>query len=134
MRVSDQNFIAKAGLTEADWRAHHLIPHVAVRRNIELFQAAARAGYRFDNPGNLVLLPYTKAAQEKMRAAGQHRPIHSSGHGDWNDARLEQVQRISERVETERLLGSEETADELARNLLKDLEQELRSEVLFAER
>ena len=57
VRVSDQDFIAKAGLTEADWRAHHLIPHKAVRANIGLFQAAARAGYRIDNPGNLVLLP-----------------------------------------------------------------------------
>lgn len=80
VRVSDRGIIKKAGLTEAEWRAHHLIPHEAVRLNIRLFQAAARAGYRIDNPGNLVALPLNETAQEKMRAAGQSRPIHDSGH------------------------------------------------------
>lgn len=76
---------------------------------------------------------YTKAAQEKMRAAGQHRPIHNSRHDKWNADRLEEVQRISERVEDERILGSKKTADELAKNLLKDLEQNLRLEIFLLE-
>ena len=56
LRLGDWS-IRIAKLTDEEWRAHHLIPHEAARRNVKLFQAAAREGYRIDNLGNLVALP-----------------------------------------------------------------------------
>ncbi len=57
-------------LPDADWRAHHLINVAGLRVAPELIAAAARAGWRTDDPGNVAALPASPDAQQKLRAAG----------------------------------------------------------------
>ena len=96
--LSEDWSIWRAGLAAGEWRAHHLIPHEVVRRNVELFQAAARAGYLFDNSGNLVALPTTPEAQKSLDKIGERRPIHDNPHRGWNATRLLEVREISDEL------------------------------------
>jgi len=49
-----------------------------------LFDAAARAGWRMDAPGNVIALPRTPEAQAKLAAAGIRLPLHDNPHQEWN--------------------------------------------------
>lgn len=71
-------------LPDADWRAHHLINVAGLRVAPALIAAAARAGWRTGDPGNVAALPASPQAQQKLKAAGIDRPVHDSGHRNWN--------------------------------------------------
>jgi hypothetical protein len=73
-----------------------LINVAGLRVAPELIAAAARAGWRTDDPGNVAALPASPDAQQKLRAAGIDRPVHDSGHRNWNaevEERLRDVER-----------------------------------------
>ncbi|MBV9782485.1 MAG: AHH domain-containing protein, partial [Acidisphaera sp.] len=72
-------------LQDAEWRAHHLINRAAAQRFPDLLKEAARAGWRTDDAGNVAPLPASPEAQRKLEGAGIHRPVHDSGHRNWND-------------------------------------------------
>ncbi len=57
-------------LSDAEWVAHHLINVAALKRFPELVRAAVRAGWRTDDESNVVPLPKSAAAQEKLRRQG----------------------------------------------------------------
>ena len=72
-------------LADIDWEAHHLINAAGIKRAPELFRAAAQAGWRADDASNVAPLPASRAAQERLQAQGLQRPLHDSGHRDWNE-------------------------------------------------
>ena len=115
-----------AKLTDKEWRAHHLIPHEAARRNVKLFQAAAKAGYLFDNPGNLVALPTTPEAQKKLDEIGERRPIHDNPHRDWNAARLQEIRQVSEELEDSGYFEGSDDYNVKAKLLLEEWQNRLR--------
>ena len=118
--------IGRAGLADGEWRAHHLIPHEVVRRNVELFQAAARDGYRIDDLGNLVALPTTPEAQKKLDEMGERRPIHDNPHRDWNATSLLEVEQIRRDLARSGYLQGSNDYNVKARLLLEGWEHRLR--------
>ncbi len=119
-------------LPDADWRAHHLINVAGLRVAPELIAAAARAGWRTDDPGNVAALPASPDAQQKLKAAGIERPVHNSGYRNWNDEvedRLRQIER-----DLRRLRPGSEAYGRRAREELKKLQNSLRQKMLQEDR
>lgn len=119
---------------DGEWRAHHLISVQPAGNHLPLLAAAARAGWRMDEPGNVMILPRTRAAQAKLAAAGIRRPLHDNGHPVWN-AEVEQI--LSD---TEILLkdtGFSEASAEyasLAYRLLKEIQSQRRIKAMGMDR
>jgi hypothetical protein len=119
-------------LPDAEWRAHHLINVAGLRVAPELIAAAAQAGWRTDDPGNVAALPASPDAQQKLKAAGIGRPVHNSGHRNWNDEvedRLRQIER-----DLRRLRPGSEAYGRRAREELKKLQNSLRQKMLQEDR
>jgi hypothetical protein len=112
-------------LAGTEWRAHHLINVAAMKAAPALFAAALRAGRTIDGPPNTAALPKSAAAQAKLREAGVHRPIHYSGHPDWN--RIVKAELIGIETILELRLEQVTTAsqNEAARKALESLSNEL---------
>ena len=101
-----------------DFVAHHLIPMEAVRKHKDLFEAAARAGWNPDEIANVIGLPRTEEAQRRMgKAMGERRPIHDSGHGDWNKAAGEAMQKLRDEMKETRLPPGPAFDEEVRRRL-----------------
>jgi len=110
-----------------DFAAHHLIPMEAVRKYKDLFEAAARAGWNPDEIANVIGLPRTEEAQRRMaKAMGERRPIHDSGHGDWNKAAREAMQKLRDELKETRLPPGP-AFDEEVRRRLEQLQSKQRS-------
>ncbi|MEJ1976448.1 MAG: AHH domain-containing protein [Acetobacteraceae bacterium] len=71
-------------LAEADWEAHHLVNMAALQYAPELVKAAVEAGWGPDSVPNIVALPKSAEAQQKIRQVGVSRPVHNSSHLNWN--------------------------------------------------
>jgi hypothetical protein len=90
-------------LTGPEWEAHHQINLAGIERYRDLIAAAGHAGWKTDDGGNVVPLPANKAAQEKLRERGIARPLHDSGHPEWNNDVTEQLELIRRRYQSQNL-------------------------------
>jgi hypothetical protein len=121
-------------LRDAEWRAHHLINVAAARRSPELLAAAVRAGWRTDDASNVAPLPASPEAQGKLGAAGIHRPVHDSGHRNWNEEVLRGLESVQLKLRNERLLPGTDAYARRARDELEQLQNTLRKKMLDFDR
>ena len=121
-------------LARADWRAHHLINVAALRAAPELIAAAARAGWRIDAPANVAPLPASREAQETLKAAGIYRPVHDSGHQNWNDEIEDRLKTIEQELLAEKDQLGTEAYDRQARKELEELQNDLRQKMMQLDR
>jgi hypothetical protein len=116
-------------LRDAEWRAHHRINVAGLRGTPDLIAEAARAGWRADDPTNIAPLPASPAAREKLKAAGANRPVHDSGHPNWNFEVKKALDDIPAKLEQRGIApGSDEYA-RAAREELEKLQDWLRQEM-----
>jgi len=117
---------------EGDFAAHHLIPMEMVRDYADLFQAAAQAGWNPDEAANVIALPRTPDAQARMgQEMGQQRPVHNSGHPDWNKEVRKEMEKLKAKLKGMRLnQPSGDYYDQQVRQLLEELQQNLRQRML----
>jgi hypothetical protein len=121
-------------LARADWRAHHLINVAALRAAPELIAAAARAGWRIDDPANVAPLPASREAQETLKATGTNRPVHDSGHQNWNAEVEERLKTIEQELRDEKDQLGTEAYDRQARKELEELQTDLRQKMMQLDR
>ncbi|MCW3474313.1 AHH domain-containing protein [Limobrevibacterium gyesilva] len=121
-------------LREAEWRAHHLINLAGIRRNPGLIQEAVRAGWRTDDERNVVPLPATSEAQQKLREAGEDRPVHDNGHEQWNKDVVNRLDRIESELSSEGLPSGTDAYARRAREKLEQLQNDLRQKMLGLDR
>ena len=120
--------------SEADWQAHHLINLAATRRNNPVIEAAARAGWLPDAPQNVLALPTTLDAKQRLQAAGIQRPIHDSSHRKWNDRTDERLLEIRKELAIGAGAAASPEKDRAAFDALKAFQRELLQEILKQER
>jgi hypothetical protein len=115
----------------AVWNAHHLMSNAEVRDNEDLFQAAAKAGWKPDEPENVIGLPRDQNAQKMLEAQGSNRPIHDNAH---QVKYKPEVRRAIENVKRQLAKApvSKGSADynKLAKTLIEQEQDKLRSSVL----
>ena len=112
-----------------DFAAHHLIPVEVVRKWKELFEAAARAGWSTDESDNVVALPKTEGARERMeRHMGERRALHDNPHRNWN---TEAKTRMRELMEELKGLGLPPGPDydQAVRRRLEEMQRKLRDDM-----
>ena len=121
-------------LPDAGWRAHHLVNVAGLRVAPELIAAAARAGWRTDDPANVAALPASPQAQQKLKAARIDRPVHDSGHRDWNGEVRRRLEQISDDLANQGLSKGTNAYDRQAREQLERLQNDLRQSMLREKR
>ncbi len=121
-------------LQEAEWRAHHLINVAATRRAPDLLAAAIRAGWRTDDAGNVAPLPASPEAQEKLGATGIHRPVHNSGHRNWNDDALAGLNELRTNLLNDGLTPGTDAYDQAVRKGFEKMQDDLRQKMLELDR
>lgn len=121
-------------LPDADWRAHHLINVAGLRVAPELIAAAAQAGWRTDDPGNVAALPASPDAQQKLKAAGIDRPVHDSGHRNWNAEVEKRLRTIAQELRDEGRSPGTEAYRQQARKTLEKLQNDLRQQMMQQDR
>jgi hypothetical protein len=119
-------------LPDAEWRAHHLINVAGLRVAPDLIAAAARAGWRTDDPGNVAALPASPDAQQKLKAAGIDRPVHDSGHQNWNVEVRDRLRQIETNLRP--LRRGSDAYGRRAREELEKLQNILRRKMLHEDR
>jgi hypothetical protein len=117
-------------LQDAEWRAHHLINVAGLRGASDLIAEAARAGWRTDDAGNMAPLPASPEAREKLRAAGIDRPVHNSGHPNWNVEVEETLAQIRADLQKHGLTRGTDGYARAAKEALEKLQIRLRQEML----
>jgi hypothetical protein len=100
----------------------------------ELIAAAARAGWRTDDPANVAALPAAPQAQQKLKAARIDRPVHDSGHRDWNGEVRRRLEQISDDLANQGLSKGTNAYDRQAREQLERLQNDLRQSMLREKR
>ena len=108
------------------WEAHHLINQANARDFADVIEAAKRAGWRLDGPDNVVALPESETAREKLAKLGIEGPVHDSGHPNWNEIVLARLRRIQRELARSNLAKNSSAYDVRAREALDDLAAELR--------
>jgi hypothetical protein len=122
-------------LPDADWRAHHLINVAALRAAPELIAAAVRAGWRTDDPTNVVALPASPGAQQKLKAATDiDRPVHNSGHQNWNTEVEERLRTIERELPNQGVRPGTDAYGQQARKALEKLQNDLRQKMMPQDR
>jgi hypothetical protein len=115
-----------------EWRVHHLINSATIKLYHELFEAAARFGWRADEPGNLVALPADARAQAKLTRHKVKRPIHDSGHSRWNDGVRQDLESLRSRF-GDKNLQAPKIGHEI-RNELERIQNKLRHSLAVFDR
>ena len=69
-------------LKAGNMQAHHLVPAYVWGQNIDITKLAYQAGWRVDDPSNLIALPADEATRE---ALGEMLPLHNSFHKEYNN-------------------------------------------------
>lgn len=113
-------------LPEKGWVGHHLINFDSILRNKELFEAAARAGWRTDEAGNLVALPMDEEAQRRLREEGIERPVQRGAHADWNAMVREELEKLQMELKKSGYSEGTGSYDQEVRRMLEQLEKRLR--------
>ena len=96
--------------------------------------AAARAGWRTDDPANVAALPASPDARRKLKAAGIDRPVHDSGHRNWNKDVMERLIRIRTALRSQQMRPGTDAFDRRAREELENLQNSLRQKMLREDR
>ena len=117
-------------LADADWWAHHLINLAAVRTGGSVLSAAMRMGWRPDAPANVAPLPNSRAAQDHLRDAGVHRPVHNSGHPGWNELVARELDSIKRTLDKDYGEDISKVKDQAAFIALLGLQRRLREAIL----
>ena len=103
-----------------------------------LFEAASKAGFTTDEPGNVMLLPKDKAAQDALRTSGfdgaRLRPIHNSGHQGERRTAAEALQKLQTVLENEKAVPGTAKYNERAYQMLRGLEAQSRDDLIGTER
>jgi hypothetical protein len=121
-------------LKDAEWEAHHLVAAAAANFEPDILAAAAKAGWRMDNTSNVAPLPASREAQRRLKDAGIHRPVHDSGHRNWNNDLRNDLRRLRSRLGKDRLMPGTDEHAQGARKGLEKLEQKLRDKLLSLDR
>ena len=121
-------------LPDAEWRAHHLINVAGLRTAPKLIAAAERAGWRTDDPANVAPLPASPEAQKKLKTAGINRPVHDSGHRNWNDEVRVGLELILDDLRNQGLTQDNEAYGREARRQLERLQDDLRQKMMQEDR
>lgn len=121
-------------LPDAEWRAHHLINVAGLRVAPELISAAERAGWRTDDPANVAALPASPDARQKLKAAGIDRPVHDSGHQNWNVEVEKRLRTIAQELRDEGGSPGTEAYRQQARKALEELQNDLRQKMMQQDR
>jgi hypothetical protein len=79
-------------------------------------------------------LPASPQAQQKLKAAGIDRPVHDSGHRDWNGEVRRRLEQISDDLTNQGLTKGTNAYDRRAREQLEKLQNNLRQSMLRAKR
>lgn len=133
-RATAANQDASDKLDPDERRAHHLIGVHAAQQHTPLLEAAARAGWRMDAPANVIALPRTRAAQEKLARAGIQLPLHDNRHPVWNQDVSQELKLIEQELNALDLDQDSEDYAIHARQLLERLQRELRGKALEMDR
>lgn len=107
-----------------------MINLAAIRRAPRLLADAARAGWRTDDVINVAPLPANREAQKKLDSAGVKRPVHDSGHQRWNAEVDEEIREIGRTLRAEGLESGTDAYGRRARELLEELQDQLRQKLL----
>jgi hypothetical protein len=117
-------------LKDGEWQAHHLINVGNVRDYKDIFEAAAKAGWRTDEVGNVMPLPATAEDQQKLKGHGIDRPTHRGGHPDWNKEVTKGLENIRDKLSRSSLVEGSDAYNAKARQMLEGLQDGLRIEML----
>jgi hypothetical protein len=121
-------------LKDAEWRAHHLINLAAIKRVPALIKEAVKAGWTTDDPGNVAPLPATSDAQKKLDAMGVSRPIHNSGHEDWNVRVNKDLDSLTATLKNDGFKPGTDAYARAARKGLEKIQDDLRKLLLPSRR
>jgi hypothetical protein len=116
-------------LKDGEW-PHHLIDVGNVRDYKDIFDAAAKAGWRTDEVGNVMPLPATAEDQQKLKEHGVGRPTHRDGHPDWNKEVVKGLEYIREKLSQSHLVEGSDAYNAETRQMLERLQDRLRVEML----
>jgi hypothetical protein len=116
-------------LKDGEW-PHHLINVGNVRAYKDIFDAAAEAGWRTDEVGNVMPLPVTAEDQQKLKEHGVDRPIHRGGHPDWNKEVIKGLKGIRTDLIRSPLVKGSDAYNVKVRQMLEGLQDRLRIEML----
>jgi hypothetical protein len=117
-------------LKDGEWQAHHLINVGNVRDYKDIFDAAAKAGWRTDEVENVMPLPVTAEDQQKLKEHGIDRPTHLGGHPDWNKEVVKGLKDIRDDLYQSPLLEGSDAYNVKVRQMLEGLQDRLRIEML----
>jgi hypothetical protein len=117
-------------LKDGEWQAHHLINVGNVRDYKDIFEAAAKAGWRTDEVENVMPLPATAEDQQKLKERGIDRPTHRGGHPDWNKEVIKGLKDIRDELLQAPLIKGSDAYNAEARQMLEILQDRLRIEML----
>jgi hypothetical protein len=117
-------------LKDGEWQAHHLINARNVRDYKDIFDAAAKAGWRTDEVGNVMPLPATAEDQQKLKERGIDRPTHRGGHPQWNEKVIEGLEDIRDKLSRSSLVEGSDAYNMKVRKMLESLQDKLRTEML----
>ena len=121
-------------LRNDEWSVHHLVGIQPAKAHLALLTAATRAGWAMDAAANLMILPRNEAAQAKLAAVGIHRPVHNSGHAEWNWEVNAELQSIEIALNSLGYAKRSIAYARLARQLLENLQIELRGRAMSRNR
>ncbi len=121
-------------LRALEWKAHHLVNMATIRAEATFFAEAARAGWRTDETENIVALPASEEARQKLQKAGIRRPVHNSGHPEWNADVLEEVNAIMADLQSRDLQMGSEAYARAAKAELESMQRRLRQKMLGQDR
>lgn len=113
-------------LKDDEWRAHHLVTVAAARENLPLLASAVRGGWRIDGSSNMIPLPASPTAQEKLNAAGIRRPVHDSGHPISVRAADRALRAVPQELRNDGLIEGTPEYDRAARKAFENLSDRLR--------
>ena len=115
----------------AAWQAHHLMPLKQVSENRDLFEAAAKDGWRMDEPPNVIGLPHNVAAQQRLSAVGSPRPLHDNAHqNNYSNGVQRRLDDVRTKLRQSQLPVGSAAYNHLARQLIEQLQSEERQGIL----
>lgn len=116
-------------LEAPDWVGHHLIDVDNIRKNPGLFGAAAQAGWRTDEAGNVVALPSNEAARGTLREHGIERPVQRGPHPGLSGDVSRRLDRLQTELDGAGLEKGTDAYNQAARKLIERLQNELREDL-----
>jgi hypothetical protein len=122
-------------LDRTEIRAHHLANRASERGPAkDVIAAAKRAGWKMDGPENMVALPATPEAQEKLKQAGIDLPVHNSGHPATNKEFEQRALRIEQELRRQNYIEGTEIYDRQARKKLEEIINGIRENLVGYDR